>query len=114
MSSTHHTYSTFRGSDASIHFARLTLPTSTNAPSGAPATVVVNLHGGFWKTDWGLHNLPTGELLGAFGPVATWDVEYARVDQAEPSTSAAGGGWPHTNLDALAALNALAEQLARR
>ena len=31
-----------------------------------------------------------------------------RVDQSDPTSSEAGGGWPHTCLDALAALNALA------
>ena len=102
-----HSYNTFRGSVSGVHYAKLTLPADTVT---APAPVLVNLHGGFWKTDWGLTNLPTAELLKAFGDgVATWDVEYARVDQADPASSAAGGGWPHSNLDCLAALNALAE-----
>ena len=57
-------YATFRGTDASVHYARLRLPRDGG---GAPAPVVVNYHGGFWKTSWGLHNLPTAELLGAFG-----------------------------------------------
>lgn len=101
-------YGTFRGTIGEVHVARLRLP-----PSGRqqPAPVLVNLHGGFWKTDWGLHNLQTDELLRAFGSedIATWDVEYARVDQSDPASSVAGGGWPHTCLDALAALNSLTE-----
>ena len=102
-----HSYNTFRGSVSGVHYAKLTLPADTVT---TPAPVLVNLHGGFWKTDWGLTNLPTAELLKAFGDgVAAWDVEYARVDQADPASSAAGGGWPHSNLDCLAALNALAE-----
>jgi len=40
--------------------------------------------------------------------VATWSVEYARVNQVDPESSLAGGGWPHTCLDVLAALNTLA------
>jgi hypothetical protein len=100
-------YGTFRGSVAGVHVAHLRLPTQPRAP----APVVVNLHGGFWKMSIGLHNLSTTELLSAFGSedVATWDVEYARVDQTEPMASVAGGGWPHTCLDALAAINALTE-----
>ena len=101
-------YGTFRGTIPGVHVAHLRLP-----PEGhqQPVPVVVNFHGGFWKTDWGLHNLQTEELLRSFGndDVATWDVEYARVDQTDPASSAAGGGWPHTCLDALAAVNALAE-----
>lgn len=105
MERSKHAYSTFRGSHDGVHHAYLTLPA---APS--PAPVVVNLHGGFWKTVWGLDNLATSELLNAFGSnVATWDVEYARVDQTDPAASPAGGGWPHTCLDVLAALNALAQ-----
>lgn len=102
-----YSYGTFRGTIAGVHVARLRLPPLEQLP----VPVLVNFHGGFWKTDWGLHNLQTDELLCAFGTndVATWDVEYARVDQADPASSAAGGGWPHSCLDVLAALNALAE-----
>ena len=45
----------------------------------------------------------------AFRSVATWDIEYSRVNQSEPSQSADSGGWPHSYLDTLAALNALAD-----
>lgn len=96
-------YSTFRGSSAS-HHATLRLP-----PDRAPCPVVVNVHGGFWKTQWSLQNLRTTTLLEAFAGCATWDVEYARVDQEEPASSDEGGGFPHTCLDVLAALNALAD-----
>ena len=91
-----------------MHIANLRMPSDAR---GVRAPVVVNLHGGFWKDTWGLHNLVTCELLAAFGSedIASWDVEYARVDQSDPANSTAGGGWPHTCLDALAALNALTE-----
>lgn len=52
-----------------------------------------------------------GELIGhvAASQVATLDVEYARVNQSEPSSSPEGGGWPNTCLDVLAALNSLGD-----
>ena len=91
-----------------VHIANLRMPSDAR---GVRAPIVVNLHGGFWKSDWGLHNLVTAELLRAFGSrdIASWDVEYARVDQGDPSSSTADGGWPHTCLDVLAALNSLTQ-----
>ena len=87
--------------------ARLRLPLE---PAAEPCPVVVYFHGGFWMDGYSKGNLDSGALLEAFGPgVATLDVEYARVDPLEPASSASGGGWPHTCLDALAALNLLAE-----
>lgn len=95
-------YRTFRGSSVS-HQATLRLP-----PDVVGAPLVLNVHGGFWKTQWSLQNLPTGKLLGAFTGCATLDVEYARVDQDDPAASPEGGGFPHSCLDVLAALNSLA------
>ena len=43
------------------------------------------------------------------GRVATLDIEYSRVNQQTPERSEGGGGWPATFIDALAAINALAE-----
>ena len=101
-------YPTFRGSKRGIHYGRIRLPDA----AGGPFPIVINFHGGFWKSEWSLerHGPSTAALLAAFGTtdVASWDVEYARVDQSDPTSSEAGGGWPHTCLDALAALNALA------
>ena len=105
MSHTSIPYTTFRGSSAS-HHATLRVPDNVG---GAPYPVVVNVHGGFWKTKWSLQNLDTSTLLGAFTGCATWDVEYARVDQVDPPASPEGGGFPHTCLDVLAAVNALAD-----
>ena len=100
-------YSTFRGSVEGVHTATFQVPASAGTDD-QKLPVVVHFHGGFWKSQWGVHNLDTDALFAAFGNVATWNVEYARVDQSDPAASTAGGGWPHTCLDALAALNALA------
>ena len=84
MSDYEHPYRTFRGTSAS-HRCRLRLPDAAR-----PLPVVVNLHGGFWKPEWNLQTLPTETLLSGFGDdVATWDVEYARVDQTSPAASPA-------------------------
>jgi len=97
-------YETFRGSGAS-HFVRLRLPEE----SEGCCALVVNIHGGFWKEYWNLsQTLDTSALLAAFPTCATLDVEYSRVEQNEPRVSSDGGGWPHTCLDVLAALNAVA------
>ena len=47
-------YATFRGVVPGVNYAHLTLPPAN--PTGARAPIVMNLHGGFWKTDWGLHS----------------------------------------------------------
>lgn len=100
-------YTTFRGAVEGVHTATLRLRAA--AAGAPPAPVLVYLHGGYWKPQWGVHNLDTTGLFAAFGTdhVATWSVEYARVDQLDPAASVAGGGWPHTCLDVLAALNTL-------
>ena len=103
-----YSYSTFRGTVKGVHFANLCLP--PDEPDAATYPVLVHFHGGYWKPEWGLHNLATSTLFAGIGcgTFATWSVEYSRVNQADPSESLAGGGWPHTCLDALSALNALA------
>ncbi|KOO33035.1 putative ATP-dependent DNA helicase hfm1-like protein [Chrysochromulina tobinii] len=66
------------------------------AAGAPPAPVLVYLHGGYWKPQWGVHNLDTTGLFAAFGTdhVATWSVEYARVDQLDPAASVAGAATP--------------------
>ena len=101
-------YETFRGSGVS-HFVRLRLPEERPEESEGSCGLVVNIHGGFWKEYWNLsQTLDTSALLAAFPTCATLDVEYSRVEQNEPRVSSDGGGWPHTCLDVLAALNAVA------
>lgn len=66
------------------------------------APVVVFLHGGWWKSLYGLEY--GGHLCEAlrYAGVATWSVEYRRVGDA-------GGGWPGTFLDVAAGFDFLSE-----
>lgn len=82
----------FYGQDP-LNFGDLRLP-----PGGSGKhPVIIVIHGGFWKAQYGLEH--TGfmcEALTAAG-VATWNIEYRRV-------GIPGGGWPGTFHDvALAA-----------
>jgi acetyl esterase/lipase len=81
------------GADAS-HFADLFLPA---APG--PHPVLVLIHGGCWQAAYGLE--PLGQLARAIAVqgIAVWNIEYRRLGN--------GGGWPHTLLDAGAALDFL-------
>ena len=75
-------------------FLEVTLP-----DGGAPAPVVVVVHGGFWRARYGIELArPLAADLAAAGWVAV-AVEYRRVG--------AGGGWPTTLTDVAAALDAL-------
>jgi acetyl esterase/lipase len=67
--------------------------------------VVIVVHGGFWRAQWGLeHASHECAALAAEG-MATWSLEYRRVGQA-------GGGWPGT-FDDIRNGTAHLEQLAR-
>ncbi|MEE4638095.1 MAG: alpha/beta hydrolase [Wenzhouxiangella sp.] len=78
-------------------FAELRLPAGDG-----PHPVVVMLHGGCWLPDFDLaHVRPLAEAITALG-YATWNVEYRRPTENE-------NGWPHTFLDAAAALQALGD-----
>jgi acetyl esterase/lipase len=82
------------GADAS-QFGELTLP----AGSG-PAAVVVVVHGGFWRSAYGLElGRPLAVDLANSG-FAAWNVEYRRVG--------GGGGFPATFDDVAAAVDLLA------
>jgi len=65
-------------------------------PEGAgPNPVAIVVHGGFWRSTYGLDYItPFCEALTASG-IATWNLEYRRIGNA-------GGGWPGT-LDDIAA-----------
>lgn len=83
------------GADPS-NVADLHLPADEPRPP-----VVVVVHGGFWRAQYGRElGTPLAVDLVAHG-VAAWNVEYRRV--------AAGGGWPETLLDVAAAVDALAD-----
>lgn len=75
-------------------FGDLFLP----APPG-PHRVLVLIHGGCWRAEYGLE--PLGQLAQAIADhgVAVWSIEYRRLGD--------GGGWPETFLDAGAALDHL-------
>ena len=65
-------------------------------PEGAgPNPVAIVVHGGFWRSTYGLDYItPFCEALTASG-IATWNLEYRRIGND-------GGGWPGT-LDDIAA-----------
>src|SRR5262245_1255369 len=66
-----------------------------------PWPVVVLIHGGFWRSQYGLDLMrPLAADLAARG-VAAWNLEYRRVGHP-------GGGWPGTVQDVAAGIDALA------
>jgi acetyl esterase/lipase len=94
---------TVRYGAAPSQYAELFLPAGKG-----PFPVAVLVHGGCWTKEFGgivqLRNL--AGALAARG-IASWNVEYRRVDEA-------GGGYPGTYQDMNAALDALAAQAARQ
>ncbi|MGI5131805.1 alpha/beta hydrolase family protein [Pseudonocardia sp. CA-107938] len=86
------------------HFGELSLPAG-GAP--VPGTVVV-IHGGFWRSTYGLElGRPLAADLVARG-WAAWNVEYRRVG----GEAAEAGGWTATFDDVAAAVDALAGPVA--
>jgi acetyl esterase/lipase len=82
------------GNDAN-QFGQLFLPQGRG-----PFPVAVVIHGGCWKKFADLKNtLPMSDALRKVG-VATWNIEYRRVDNE-------GGGWPGTYRDIGAAIDYL-------
>lgn len=70
-------------------------------PEGEPRGVVVVIHGGFWKAEYGLdYGAPLAEDLARRG-WAAWNIEYRRVGS--------GGGAPGTFDDVAAAIDKLAD-----
>ncbi len=66
--------------------------------------VVIVLHGGYWRAQFGLDlGTPLAVDLANHG-VAAWNVEYRRLG----SGSGGGGGWPATFDDVAAAVDAVA------
>lgn len=85
------------GDDPS-QFADLYLPADTSAP----LPVVVLIHGGFWRAQYGLDLMvPLAEDLIARG-YAVLNIEYRRVG--------IGGGYPETLFDVAAAIDLLVAQ----
>ncbi|MCW2959031.1 MAG: lipase/esterase [Solirubrobacterales bacterium] len=70
-------------------------------PAPGPHPVAILLHGGSWGGRWTRHTVrPLAGALTRLG-MATWNVEYRRVDR--------GGGWPQTLQDVGDGIDALAE-----
>ncbi|AZZ60702.1 alpha/beta hydrolase [Oenococcus sp. UCMA 16435] len=68
--------------------------------NAANCPVVVTIHGGFWRAEYGLEEMtPLDEDLVRRG-YATWNIEYRRVGEK-------GGGWPGTFNDIIDAVNYL-------
>lgn len=82
------------GSDPN-QFGQLFLPQGRG-----PFPVAIVIHGGCWKKFADLKNtVPMSDALRKAG-IATWNIEYRRVDSA-------GGGWPGTYRDIGAAIDYL-------
>lgn len=81
-------------------YAELTVPTGAG-----PHPVVVLIHGGFWRTGFGIDLMvPLVPSLVAAG-FAVWNIEYRRVGGG----SEGGGGWPGTFDDVATAIDLLAD-----
>jgi acetyl esterase/lipase len=98
-------YMSLKGPEPTAHIAYGSAPSQYAElfkPAGnGPFPVVVLVHGGCWQTEYGgikqFRNI--SGALAAEG-IAVWNVEYRRVDEA-------GGGFPGTQEDMIAALDAL-------
>jgi len=91
------TMQTLRYGQDPPQFAELTLPTS----AAGPVPVAVVIHGGFWRSAYGLE---LGRPLVATLPGRGWaalNIEYRRVGN--------GGGYPTTLIDVGAAVDLLAD-----
>ncbi|WP_211881992.1 alpha/beta hydrolase [Pseudarthrobacter albicanus] len=69
--------------------------------TAAPRGVVVVIHGGYWRSQYGAElGEPLAKDLAAHG-MAAWNLEYRRAGN--------GGGWPHTFSDVLAGIDKLGD-----
>src|SRR5438477_13213192 len=57
--------------------------------NGAPHPVAVMVHGGFWRSLYGLEYLDHMCAALTAAGMATWNIEYRRIGNP-------GGGWPGT------------------
>src|SRR5580658_7002152 len=77
--------------DAPQQFGDLRLPKGAG-PGAQAFPVAIVIHGGYWRSAYGLEHI--GHLCAALtrAGVATWSLEYRRIGNA-------GGGWPSTGED---------------
>ncbi len=69
--------------------------------AATPRGVVVVIHGGYWRSQYGAElGEPLARDLAAHG-MAAWNLEYRRAGN--------GGGWPHTFEDVLAGIDKLGD-----
>ncbi|WP_226760883.1 alpha/beta hydrolase [Arthrobacter sp. SO3] len=69
--------------------------------AAATQGVVVVIHGGYWRSQYGAElGEPLAKDLAAHG-MAAWNLEYRRAGN--------GGGWPHTFADVLAGIDKLGD-----
>lgn len=85
-------------------WGELFVPDSRASTSNRPASLVANgvvvvIHGGYWRSQYGAElGEPIAKDLAAHG-MAAWNLEYRRAGN--------GGGWPHTFEDVLAGIDHL-------
>ena len=94
----------YKYGDHEEQFYRLSHATEFKAGEGSSLPVVVIFHGGFWKEKYGIDNAAIETLCPYFVEqgYAVCEVEYRRREHA-------GGGFPGTNNDCVAALSMLSE-----
>ena len=100
-----HDYMALNGPSPTAHIAYGSAPSQYvelfRPRGGGPFPVIVLVHGGCWIKEYGgivqMHNV--AGALAAEG-IAVWNVEYRRVDEA-------GGGYPGTFQDMIAAVDLL-------
>lgn len=85
--------------DAPSTFGHLYLPDADKRVDGR-APLVVLVHGGYWSVDFSLVVYTGVARALADRGVVVWNVEYRRLGEA-------GGGWPTTGRDVIAAVRAL-------
>lgn len=98
-------YMSLKGPEPTAHIAYGSAPSQYAElfkPAGnGPFPVVVLVHGGCWQTEYdGIKQFRNISGALAAEGIAVWNVEYRRVDEA-------GGGFPGTQEDMIAALDAL-------
>ncbi|TLM75368.1 alpha/beta hydrolase [Pseudarthrobacter sp. NamB4] len=88
--------------EGSSQWGELFLPELPELPDGGTRQgVVVVIHGGYWRSQYGAElGEPLAADLASHG-MAAWNLEYRRAGN--------GGGWPHTFSDVLAGIDKLRE-----